>query len=237
MLSVVNLEKMKYKFDNCEFLNNIRNGNVRKLNFNVTAEDKDAEFFKKLIRCFPNLTSIVYKSNDSEDADGDICFEKGTLLDKVTELVIINSSVRSLINVSAENLEIFEYSPKLNGQFIDDYIGGFLHCHRTIRHLVIGSKYSRSYFFVSYNLCSLIVNFLNQLESITIYNFAEVNKSVKLLCTLGKLKSLTLSSLQYQQITAKSKCECIRMKLKLIPVEINYPREIQEFPDTNNIAI
>lgn len=85
---------------------------------------------------------------------------------------------------------------------------------------MIGSRSERSYFFVSFNLCSLIVNFLSQLESITIYNFGEVNKSVKLLCNLPKLKCLTLSSEDYQQFTTKTKEECIRNELSLIQVNI-----------------
>ncbi|CAG9798608.1 unnamed protein product [Chironomus riparius] len=231
MLRTLNLDKFKYKIPNCDFLRNITNANVQTLNFNVTNEEKDAELFKVLVRSLPNLKNITYKSEDSEDNDGDVCFDKGTILDKVKALIIINASVKSLINVHAENLHTFEYSPKLNGSFIDDYIGGFLHRHRTIKELKIGNSTGRSYFFVSYNLCQLIVNFLNQLESITIYNFAEVNKSVKLLCNLRNLNTLTLSSLQYQQFTAKTKVECERMKLRLIPIEMNQPQDFHEYSD------
>lgn len=220
-LKTVNIEKNKYKIADCGFLQDLQNPNVKALTFNAVAEDKNAEFFKTLVQKLPCLKSIAYSSEDSEDNDGDVCFDKGTVLENAEHLVIINASVSSLINVYAENLQSFEYSPKLNGKFIDDYIGGFIHKHRTLKELKIGSKTGRSYFFVSFNLCQLIVNFLHQLESITIYNFAEVNKSAKLLCTLRNLKSLTLSSTQYQQFTAKTKVECERMKLKLIPVELN----------------
>ncbi|KAG5676656.1 hypothetical protein PVAND_006474 [Polypedilum vanderplanki] len=226
MLRIINLEKSKYKIDNCDFLTSVKNTSVQELKFNVTAEDRNAEFFKQLIRIFPNLKAIQYKSEESDiDSEGDVCFENGTILDKVENLSIINCSVNSLINLNAMNLISFEYSPKLNGKFIDDYIGGFFHKHRGIKHLVIGNETSRSYFFVSYKLCENIVDFLTQLESVTIYNFAEVNKSVKKLCTLRNLKTLTLSALQYQQFTAKTKVECERMKLKLIPVKVGFSHE------------
>lgn len=231
MLKTLKLDKFKYKIPNCDFLKNVTNPNVQTVIFNVNGEDKDAELFKVLVRSLPNLKNITYKSEDCEDNDGDVCFDKGTNLNQVKSLVIINASVKSLINVYAENLHTFEYSPKLNGSFIDDYIGGFLHLHRTIKELKIGNSTGRSYFFVSFNLCQLIVNFLNQLESITIYNFAELNKSVKLLCNLRNLNTLTLSSLQYQQFTAKTKVECERMKLKCIPIEINQPHDFREFSD------
>lgn len=65
-----------------------------------------------------------------------------------------------------------------------------------------------------------MVNFLNQLESVSIYNFGEVNKSVKLLCLLPKLKSLTISTEDYQQFTAKTKVECARNDLKISHVKI-----------------
>lgn len=109
-------------------------------------------------------------------------FQEQTVLDSVETLIVTNSSVRSLVNVHAGALTTFEYAPGKTGEFIDDLFGSFFHRHRNIKHLTIGSRSGRSYFFVSYNLCELIFNFLTQLESITIYNFAEVNKSVKLLC-------------------------------------------------------
>lgn len=222
-MQTVIIEKNKYKFLNLEFLANIKNPSVRKLNFNVTAEDKNVELFKVLVGMFPNLREIKFKSETSEDTDCCKCFNTESLmtLDKLESLTLINSSVRSLINIYAENLHTFVYAPGKTGEYIDDFIGGFLHRHRSIKKLVIGSKgRSSSYFFVSYNLCELIVNFLHQLESISIFNFAEVNKSVKLLCTLRNLKTLTISSLQYQQFTAKTKVECERNKIKLIPVEV-----------------
>lgn len=215
----------------CDFLSSTRNANVTDLKFNAVAEDSSCELFKMLVQKLPNLNSITYKSNESSDSDGDICFDKGTILENVKTLVIINASVKSLINVCAENLQCFEYTPKSNGKYIDDYIGGFLHRHRNIKDLRIGCKNERSYFFVSYNLCQLIVDFLNKLESISVFNFAEVNKSVMLLCSLSNLNALTLSSTQYQQFTAKTKVQCERMKLKLISDGIKYPNESREFSD------
>lgn len=186
------------------------------------------ELFKAMNRMFTNLTRITFSSEESEDTDSCKCFDAGTNLDKLKSLTILNSSVRSLVNVYANNLQEFEYAPGKTGEYIDDFIGGFLHRHRSIKRLVIGSKTARScsYFFVSYNLCQVIVNFLHQLESIVIFNFAEVNKSVKLLCSLHNLKSLTLSSAQYQQFTAKTKVECERMNVRLIPVTVETPKEI-----------
>lgn len=176
----------------------------------------------------PNLKTINFKSSESEDTDCCKCFDVATVLDKAKSITILNSSVRSLINVYAENLQSFEYAPGKTGEYIDDFIGGFLHRHRTIKRLVIGRR-SNSYFFVSYNLCQLIVDFLHQLESISIFNFGEVNKSVKLLCSLRNLKTLTISAAQYQQFTAKTKVECERMKIKLIPIDIvAMPREVMD---------
>jgi hypothetical protein len=228
-LHTVKIEKIKYKFDNLDFLKHIRVPSVQSLIFNVSAEDKNVELFKLLVAMFPNLKDIQFKSETSEDTNCCMCFNTETLmtLDKLQSLTIINSSVRSLINVYAENLQNFVYAPGKTGEFIDDFIGGFLHRHRSIKNFVIGSKgRSSSYFFVSFNLCQLIVNFLNQLESISIFNFAEVNKSVKLLCSLSNLKNMTISSQQYQQFTAKTKVECERMKIKLIPVEVETYREL-----------
>ncbi|XP_070497046.1 uncharacterized protein [Chironomus tepperi] len=218
-LKTLCFDKHNYRFINCDFLKNIKNENVETLNFNVSKEDNDAEFFKTLLKTLPNLKTITYKSEYCVDNDGDVCFDKGTNLDQVVQLVMINASVKSLINVYVQHLHTFELSPKLNGSYIDDYIGGFLHRHRTIKVFKIGNSIGPSYFFVSWNLCQIIVNYLINLESLTVYNFAEVNKSVQFLCNLRYLKKLTVSSLQYQQITAKTKEECERIKLKLIPVE------------------
>lgn len=219
-LHTIKIAKLRYKIENCDFITNIKNPFVKKLEFSVSSEDKSSDLFKKFIGIFPNLIAVTFKADESEETVCGICFEEGTLLDKVESLAIFNSSVRSLMNVFAPSLKNFEYVPGKTGEFIDDLFGGFFHRHRTIKHLVIGNRSERSYFFVSYNLCHLIVNFLTQLESITIYNFEGVNKSVKLLCNLRKLKTLTLSSEDYQQFTAKTKVECARSNLKLIHVAI-----------------
>lgn len=177
----------------------------------------------------PNLKNVSFNSAESEDTDCCKCFDVATILDKTQSLTILNSSVRSLINVYAENLQSFEYAPGKTGEFIDDFIGGFLHRHRTIKKLTIGSRNrSNSYFFVSYNLCQLICDFLQQLEDVSIFNFGEVNKSVKLLCSLRNLRTLTISAAQYQQFTAKTKVECDRNKIKLIPVEVEIPRDVMD---------
>jgi hypothetical protein len=228
-LHTVNIEKNKYKIENFDFLSNIRNVGVQNLNFSVTADDKDVNLFKNFVRMFPNLKNVTFKSAESEDTDCCKCFDVATVLDKAQSITILNSSVRSLINVYAENLQSFEYAPGKTGEYIDDFIGGFLHRHRTIKKLVIGSKSrSNSYFFISYNLCQLIVDFLHQLESISIFNFGEVNKSVKLLCSLRNLKTLTISAAQYQQFTAKTKVECERMKIKLNPIDVSVPRDVMD---------
>lgn len=218
----MNIEKLKYKFENYDFLSNIFNTSVKRLIFTVTAEDKDVGLFKKMIRMFPNLKEVTFMSTESEDTDSCKCFDEGTVLEKAESLKLINVSVRTLLNVQAENLRNFEYSPGPTGEYIDDFIGGFLHRHRFLKTLVIGSKNrSNSYFFVSYNLCQLITDFLNQLESISIFNFGEVNKSVKLIVSaLPKLKTLTISSSQYQQFTAKTKIFCDRMKIKIVPLDV-----------------
>lgn len=226
-LQTLKLQKLRYKIENYGFLSSIRNpANVKNLTFKVTAEDKSSELFKVFIRMFPNLESVEFKAEESEETDCGICFDEGTVLEHVSSLAITNSSVRSLVNVFAGALTNFEYVPGKTGEFIDDLFGGFFHRHRNIKHLSIGSRIERSYFFVSYNLCQLIVNFLTQLESITIYNFGEVNKSVKLLCNLRRLKTLTLSTEDYQQFTAKTKVECARNDLKLINVDIPNHEEV-----------
>lgn len=232
-LRTVNIEKLNYNIENYDFLKNIINPNVSVLNFKVTAEDKDAKLFKVLIRKLPNLSNITFQSEESEDNINLVCFDKNTSLKKVRKLKIVNSSVNSLINFKAENLVQFEYAPGKTGAYIDDIFGKFMHSHRNLKHLTIGTKNCRSYFFVSYNLCQIIASFFSKLESITIYNFAEVNKSVKLFSTLRNLKSLTLSSAQFQQFTAKTKVECERMKLKLIPVTIE-PTKTKSVQDSRN---
>lgn len=220
LLHTLNIAKLRYKIENYDFFSNFKNNNIKKMEFDVSSEDKSSDLFKVFIKMFPNLQSVAFKAEESEDTDCGICFDEGTILDHVESLVIANSSVRSLVNVHAGNLKTFEYVPGKTGEFIDDLFGGFFHRHRNIKHLVIGNSSERSYFFVSYNLCQLIVNFLAHLESITIYNFGEVNKSVKLLCNLRWLKTLTLSREDHQQFTAKTKVECARNNLKLIHVNI-----------------
>lgn len=220
-LEILNISKIRYKMIDLSFLSNIRNLKVRKLIFNVTAEDNSSRLFKVLVKMFPNLKSITFKAEESEDTDCGICFDEGTILESVDTLVVTNSSVRSLLNVYAPALRKFEYSPGKTGAFIDADTAIFFHLHRNIKHLTIGSRSVRSYFFVSYNLCELIVNFLKQLESITIYNFGEVNKSVKLLCKLPKLKALTLSTEDHQQFTPKTKLECAQNNIQLVSVDIS----------------
>lgn len=219
-LHTIKIAKSRYKLENCDFIANISNPHVKELTFHVTSEDKSLALFKVLIRMFPNLEVINFKAEESEETDNGTCFDVGTMLERADSLIISNTSVRSLVNVHAGLLTSFAYVPGKTGEFIDDLFGGFFHRHRLIKHLTIGSPSERSYFFISYNLCQLIVNFLSNLESITIYNFGEVNKSVKLLCNLRKLKSLTLSTEDYQQFTAKTKVECARNNLKLINVSI-----------------
>lgn len=219
-LLTINIAKLRYKIDSYEFISNFRNHNIKTLEFEVSAEDKSSDLFKVFIKMLPNLVAVSFKAEESEDTDCGICFDEGTMLDHVESLVITNSSVRSLVNVHAASLKKFEYVPGKTGEYIDHLLGGFFHNHRNIKHLVIGSRAERSYFFVSFNLCQLIFNFLANLEAITIYNFAEVNKSVKLLCNLRWLKTLTLSTEDYQQFTAKTKVECARKNLKLVHVAI-----------------
>lgn len=168
-LHTINIAKLRYKIENCDFISNVVNPFVKQLTFNVTSEDKESYLFKVFIRMFPNLEMIKFKAEESEEADSGICFDEGTVLDRVESLVIANSSVRALVNIHAPVLTSFEYVPGKTGEFIDDLFGAFFHRHRLIRNLVIGSPSERSYFFVSFNLCQLIVNFLTQLESIVSY--------------------------------------------------------------------
>lgn len=180
--------------------------------------------FKTLSRNFPNVERIEFNSKGGNTTDNCTCFDDARIFQKARSITIINSTVNALPNIFANNLEYFEFSPGLAGEFIDDYIGGFFHRHRGIKNLVIGTKtLSSLYFFVSFNLCQLIVNFLSELESVTIYNFAEINKSVKLLCTLPKLRTLFVANSQYVQFTKKTIDECEKRLLKVISVNVEAP--------------
>ena len=235
-LHTITIAKIRYKINDYEFLSNTTNLSVKHLNFKLTSEDKSSELFKVLVRTFPNLQSINFEAEENEETDSGACFDDGTVLDHVESLVIKNSSVRSLANLQASSsLLNFEYVPGKTGEYIDDLFGCFFHRHRNIKNLAIGRNRGRSYFFVSYNLCQLIVNFLTHLESISIYNFGEVNKSVKLLCNLRKLRTLTLSTDDYQQFTAKTKVECARNDLKLI--HINIPKHEPTFEPDNYVLL
>ena len=101
---------------------------------------------------------------------------------------------------ASSSLLNFEYVPPYNiGEYVDDLFGDFFSRHHNMKNLTLGSNRERSYFVVSYFLCFMIVNFLPELESISIYNLSEVNRSVKLLCDLKNLKTLALSTDGYQQ--------------------------------------
>lgn len=127
-LEELKIEKMRYRIDDYQFIANIVNLHVKKLSFKVSSEDKSSDLFKKFIRMFPNLEEVEFKvENKSEDTDSGICFDEGTVLERVNTLVIRNSSVRSLVNVYAGSLKFFEYVPGKTGEFIDDYFGGFFH--------------------------------------------------------------------------------------------------------------
>lgn len=218
-LNTIVIDKIDYRLNDCDFLKSNFNPHVKHLVFQVSADDRSSKLFKVLIRILPNLETIEFKTVDHEESES-MCFDDGTHLPHCTSLHIINSSVRSLSNITAPNLVHFQFVPERSGGYIDDIFGGFFIRHRNIKTLVIGNCIQRSYFFVSYILCKTIVDFLSGIEHITIYNFAEVNKSVKLLSTLPKLRSLTLSAEDHQQFTAKTKVECARNNLKLISVNI-----------------
>lgn len=218
-LETINIEKNNYELENCDFLPKARNPHVKRLNYKATSDD-DSLLFKSLLQIYSDLKEIIFQTEESEDTDCGICFNEGTVLEKVEKMSVMNSSATSLVNILTPYLTDFQFVPGKTGEFIDDPFGLFFHRHRTIKHLTIGTLTERSYFFVSYNLCSLMVNFLNHLESVTIYSkFCEVNKSVKLLCSLPSLKTLTILSEDYQQFTAKTKVECARNDLKLINVD------------------
>lgn len=127
-LEELKIEKMRYRIEDYQFLANTVNLHVKRLSFNVSSEDKSSDLFKIFIRMFPNLEEVEFKvENKSEDTDSGICFDDGTVLERVNTLVIRNSSVRSLVNVYAGSLKFFEYVPGKTGEFIDDYFGGFFH--------------------------------------------------------------------------------------------------------------
>lgn len=223
-LNSISIDKVEYDIRSFDFLRANINPHVKRLKFQVTSDDRSSKLFKTLVKILPNLEDIEFKTVDSEESES-ICFDEGTILLKCKSLVITNSSVRSLVNVTAPCLLHFNYVPERSGGYIDDIFGGFFIRHRNIKTLAIGHCNQRSYFFVSYILCKMIVDFLSSIEHLTIFNFVEVNKSVKLLCSLGKLKSLTLSSEDHQQFTAKTKVECARNNLKLISVDIASPSD------------
>lgn len=217
-LNSITIDKVDYLMTNCDFLRSYQNPHVKRLVFQVTSDDRSSELFKVLLKIFTNLEVIEFKTVDHEESES-LCFDEGTVLPNCTSLNIINSSVRSLSNITAPNLAHFKFVPERSGGYIDDVFGGFFIRHRNIKTVVIGNC-TRSYFFVSFILVKTIVDFLCNLEHVTIYNFNEVNKSVKLLCSLPKLRSLTLSSDDHQQFAAKTKVECARSNLKLISVNI-----------------
>ena len=239
-LEKIKITKHCYTFESLDFLDGITNLSVVNLKYYVT-NDKNSNFFKALLRMFPNLKIVSYESAESDENESAICFDNTTVLEHVEELTVANASVRSLVHVHSTKLRKFAFIPGKNSEFIDDYFGvrkdfedkyvhpqtylflyfqGFLHLHRNIKILTIGKDQVRSYFFVTYNLCEMIVNFLSGLEHLTIFNFAEVNKSVKLLCQLESLCSLTLTVEQYQQFTAKTKIECQRNQVNIMTVPI-----------------
>jgi hypothetical protein len=224
-LTSIELSKVQYKMDQCDFLDHISNSNVRILKFHVTSEDKQFELFKSLIRIFTRLEIIEFKADEFEEpAERESCFNDGTVLTCCHSLTIRNSSIRSLMGVYAPVLTHFEYAPDSPGEFIDNYFVGFFHRHRNIRNLIIGNRNRRSYVFVTLKLVEIITNYLEHLEHITIYSFESVNKSVKLLCEMSQLKTITISTDDYQQFTAKTKVECNRKNLKLIHVNIGTKR-------------
>lgn len=250
-LEKIKITKHRYTFESLDFLDGIINMSVVNLKYYVT-NDKNSDFFKTLLRMFPNLKVVSYESAESEENESSICFDNSTLLENVEDLTVANASVRSLVHVHSTKLKKFAFIPGKNSEFIDDYFGvrkdfedknvhpqtylflyfqGFLHLHRNIKKLTIGRDQVRSYFFVTYNLCEMIVNFLSGLEHLTIFNFAEVNKSVKLLCQLESLSSLTLTSEQYQQFTAKTKIECQRNQVRIITVPIPAERPTDDHTD------
>jgi hypothetical protein len=228
-LTSIEISKNEYKIDDCEFLNHYSNNIVKDLKYHVTSEDTKFELFKKLIRIFTNLEVVQFEADEHEEptSNRESCFNEGTFLPFCHSLVIRNSSIRSLINLHAPNLKHFEYAGENPGEFIDNYFVGFFHRHRNIKNLIIGSQLRKSYFFVTLQQVEIITNFLEHLEHITIYNFESVNKSVKLLCEMSQLKTLTISTDQYQQFTAKTKVECSRKNLKLIHVNVGPPRPLE----------
>lgn len=92
-LTTINIAKNRYKLEDCEFLSNIHNSSVKTLNYKVTSEDKTANLFKVFIGMFPNLESLSFNADESDDTDCVTCFDEGTVLDKVESLAITNSQV------------------------------------------------------------------------------------------------------------------------------------------------
>lgn len=209
------------------------NPSVKSFSYSVTAEDKEVLLFKALSSNFPNLEVIEFISDGVVGAEiHSTCFENNRNFSECRAMTIINSTVHALPNINANNLEYFEYSPGHAGEFVDDYIGGFFHRHRGIKHLVLGTKNRSSlYFFVSLNLCQLIVNFLDKLETLTIYNFAEINKSVKCLCMHPNLRALTVDEKQFEKFTKSTKEACEKKLLKVIPKAIVH---VPQFIDNPN---
>lgn len=224
----MSIDKDNFNLDNVDFLEHVMNTSVRSLKFIVTAEDKEVKLFKVLIKAFPNLEKIHFQSTDCDDAC--ICFEENSNFYSLKNLIVINASPRSLLNVNAENLEVFEYAPGRTWEYIDDVIGTFFHRHPTIEQLTIGTTtgVSSFYFFVSVNLCCLILNFLRDLKSLAIYNFAEVNKSIKVLCTFPKLKILKIAEAQYELLTKKTVESCKQANFSLISVQVQDPAQSQQ---------
>lgn len=229
-LKTIVISKEKYKMEECDFLDNISNSTVKVLKYHVSSEDNSFELFKKLINIFTRLEVVEFKADvDEEPNDREACFGVGTVLTNVHTMIIQNSSVRSLVNVFAPMLTIFKYTPDSPGEFIDNFFVGFFHRHRNIKKLEIGNKDRRSYVFVTLALVGIITNYLEHLEHITIYNFESVNKSIKLLCEMSQLKSITISTEDYQQFTAKTKVECSRKNLKLIHVNVGAKPMTRDF--------
>lgn len=126
-LQEIKIEKLRYKIENYDFIANVVNPYVKKLTYHVTAEDKSSDLFKTFVRIFPNLEALDFKADENDETDSGSCFDEGTVLERVTSLVITNTSVRSLLNVHANSLMHFEYVPGKTGEFIDDLFGGFFH--------------------------------------------------------------------------------------------------------------
>lgn len=230
-LQSLTITKKRYKLENVEFLFNISNPSVKRLIFNVTAEDKTYDIFKAFIRMFPSLEEITFEAEASDEPESGICFEHDTILDKVRTLSITNASVRSLARVTMPLLETFTYVPGKTGESIDYQLGEFFCRHRTIKNLVIGVDNCRSYFFTTLLLCQRIADFLPLLESIAIYKFEKVNMSVKLLLeVLPNFKTLKLTSADFNRISPGTRESCVKRDLKII----YEPEEGSQSPPPHN---